>query len=146
MIRVLVLGLAALLIGFTMNANAATRDQTRRERQCRFQWMDGGIWTQREEDRTVACVLAKYPTPGGTQFFRQVIDCESGFHRLAYNAAGPYVGLAQHHLASWFGRVRSYLPDWWRAGHWARWSNSRSQIVVTARMVRAEGWGAWTCA
>lgn len=113
---------------------------------CRYQWLDKGIWTPREETRTTHCVLQRFPTSGGELYFRQVIQCESGWHRLAWNPLGPYVGLAQHHLGSWYGRVRSYLPEWWRVGHWGRWRNSRSQIAVTALMVRAEGWGPWTCA
>jgi hypothetical protein len=140
------LALATVLAITIGTPTQAPRLTDRQLNQCRFQRLDPAIWTQREEDRTVACVLERFPTPGGVSFFRAVLSCESGFHRLAYNAAGPYVGLAQHHLASWYGRVRSYLPDWWRVGHWAKWSNSRSAIAVTALMVRAEGWGAWTCA
>jgi hypothetical protein len=82
--------------------------------------------------------------PGGLSKFRSVISCESGWWRLAYNAAGPYVGLAQHALASWFYRVKAYKPVWWTLRN--GWRNSRSQIVVTARMVNAVGWGPWSCA
>jgi hypothetical protein len=116
----------------------------RAEAECRFQWLDHGVWTAREEWRTTECVLDHWPVSGGDTFFRAVIDCESGWSRLAFNAGGPYVGLGQHALASWPYRVRAYEPTWWdlRPG----WRNSRTQIVVTARMVQAEGWGAWTCA
>jgi hypothetical protein len=115
-----------------------------RQEQCRFQGLDRGVWTQREEDRTTWCVLRRWPVAGGLTKFRAVIGCESGWWRLAYNPGGPYVGLAQHALASWPYRARSYEPTWWhlRPG----WRNSRTQIVVTARMVQAEGWGPWSCA
>jgi hypothetical protein len=114
-----------------------------RQDQCRFQGLDRGIWTQREEDRTARCVLRRWPVLGGLTKFRAVISCESGWWRLAYNAAGPYVGLAQHALTSWYYRVKSYKPTWWDLRPW--WANSRSAITITARMVRAEGWDAWSC-
>jgi hypothetical protein len=117
---------------------------TWRQEQCRFQGLDRGIWTQREEDRTTWCVLQRWPVPGGLTKFRSVIGCESGWWRLAYNALGPFVGLAQHALTSWFDRVRSYRPTWWELR--PNWRNSRTQIVVTALMVRAQGWGPWACA
>jgi hypothetical protein len=115
-----------------------------RQEQCRFQGLDKGIWTQREEDRTTWCVLQRWPVPGGLIKFRSVIGCESGWWRLAYNAGGPYVGLAQHALASWYDRVRSYAPTWWHLRPW--WGNSRTMLVVTALMVRAVGWSPWSCA
>jgi hypothetical protein len=115
-----------------------------RQEQCRFQGLDKGVWTQPEEDRTAWCVLKRWSVPGGLTKFRAVISCESGWWRLAYNALGPYVGLAQHALASWYYRVKSYTPTWWhlRPG----WRNSRTQLIVTARMVRDVGWGPWACA
>jgi hypothetical protein len=123
---------------------AGTENANWRQEQCRFQGLDRGIWTQREEDRTTWCVLNRWPVPGGLTKFRSVIGCESGWWRLAYNAGGPYVGLAQHALASWYDRVRSYAPTWWHLRPW--WGNSRTMIVVTARMVEAQGWGPWSCA
>jgi hypothetical protein len=123
---------------------AGTENANWRQKQCRFQGLDRGIWTQREEDRTAACVLDRWIVYGGLTKFRTVIDCESGWSRFAYNPGGPYVGLAQHALASWAARVHSYEPMWWdlRPG----WRNSRTQIVVTARMVQVEGWSPWSCA
>jgi hypothetical protein len=121
--------------------------ETPRERQCRFQWIDRGTWTAREERLTTECVLARWPVSGGIDFFSRVIACESGWNRFAYNPNGPYLGLAQHGEEWWPDRVRQWLPERWRAGlKWWRWVNSRTQIVVTARMAHAGGWGPWSCA
>ena len=126
----------------TVYASAET-DANRRE-QCRFQSLDPGTWTQHEEDVTTWCVLNRWPVPGGIAKFRSVIDCESGWSRFAVNLGGPYVGLAQHALKAWADRVAQYRPRWWTLG--LSWLNSRTQIVVTALMVRAQGWGPWACA
>jgi hypothetical protein len=113
-------------------------------RQCQFNWLDERTWTPREEDRTTRCVLQHWSVSGGLAEFRSVIECESGWSRLAWNPVGPYVGLAQHDLGSWPSRVRSYAPRWWDLK--PSWSNSRTQIVVTARMVHLGGWSPWSCA
>jgi hypothetical protein len=123
---------------------AGTENANWRQEQCRFQGLDRGIWTQREEDRTTWCVLRRWPVPGGLTKFRAVGMCESGFNRFAYNPGGPYVGLFQHALTSWSYRVQSYEPTWWHLRPW--WANSRTAITITALMVRATGWGAWSCA
>jgi hypothetical protein len=83
--------------------------------------------------------------PGGISKFVAVGACESGWSRLASNG-GRYVGLFQHLITAWPGRVHTYMPDRWRIGSWTDWRNSRAQIVTTARMVRAGGWGPWACA
>lgn len=126
---------------------AAPGDANRqlRERTCRFQWLDPGTWTAREERRTTDCVLARWPVEGGEPKFVAVGACESGWWRFANNG-GSYLGLFQHAASAWYWRVRSYMPDGWRVGPWTRWTNSRAQIVVTARMVHAGGWGPWSCA
>jgi hypothetical protein len=135
--------MCAALLSCPLSAQAAVSHE-RAKAECRFQWMDRGVWTQHEEDVTAWCVERKWPVFGGLAKLRAVISCESGWSRFAYNAGGPYVGLAQHALASWSSRVKAYEPTWWdlRPG----WRNSRTQIVVTARMVQAEGWGPWACA
>jgi hypothetical protein len=118
--------------------------------QCRFDWLDHQTWTNREEHRTASCVLERWSVPGGLAKFDSVIDCESGWSRFAYNPGNPeisgdeYVGLAQHDEQSWPYRVHSYEPPWWHLK--PEWSNPRTQIVVTVRMVIAQGWSAWSCA
>jgi hypothetical protein len=120
----------------------AVNEQHRKE--CQFNGLDAGEWTQREEYRTARCVQNRWHVPGGLTQLLQVGRCESGFYRFAYNPGGPYVGIFQHDLHAWPRRVDKYQPDWWelRRG----WANPRSQLVVTVRMVRAEGWGPWSCA
>ncbi len=125
-------------------ASANTRLQEYRERQCRYQWVDPGTWTAREERRTALCVLDRWPVAGGWTTFRQVIGCESGWSRLAFNPVGPYVGLGQHALSAWSARVAAYGPSLWRLN--PRWENSRTMLTVTARMAHSMGWEPWSCA
>lgn len=160
--RIVIYGLAlVILAGFAGQAvqeAAATRlpdsrvvaaqdanQETRRERQGRFQWVDPGTWTAREEQLTVEWALKRWPVAGGTSFFTAVGQCESGWNRFASNG-GRYLGLFQHAASSWSGRVVAYVPRWLRVGLFTRWTNSRTQIIVTARMVNLYGWSAWSCA
>lgn len=108
---------------------------------CTFQGLDAATWSPREEAKTTRCVLDRWSVPGGIPKFTDVISCESDWNRLARN--GDYRGLAQHAATYWPSRVRSYMPDAWKVGPWQRWTNSRSQIVVTARMAHGSGWSAW---
>jgi len=127
-------------------ASANTRQQEIRERQCRFQYLDPGTWTDREEQRTLDCVVEKFgPIDGGVSKARAVGECESSWYRFASNG-GSYLGIFQHAASAWMGRVQWAMPDGWRVGPWTHWQNPRSQIVTTIRMVRAGGWGPWACA
>lgn len=122
-------------------AQEANRESPR-ERQCRFQWVDRGTWTAREERLTAECVVAKYPVPGGLAQLIAVGDCESGWWRFSYNPNG-HAGLFQHDVDAWPDRVRTWEPYWWDLD--PRWTNSRTQIVVTARMARGDGdWHQWS--
>ncbi len=134
----------SLSLACPIQAAKAAGSHERAVSQCRFQWLDRGVWTAREEDRTARCVLERWPVLGGLAKFRAVIGCESGWSRFAYNPNGPYVGLAQHALSSWPYRVSAYRPAWWRLR--PGWMNSRTAITITARMVNAGGWGPWSCA
>ena len=139
--------IALLLSGGATAATEAsgdTRQQEVRQRQCRYQWVDPGTWTAREERRTALCVLTRWPTPGGWTAFHRIIGCESGWNRTAYNPTGPYVGLGQHALSSWTSRVRSYSPPLW--GLHPGWRNSRTMLTVTARMMHSVGLSPWSCA
>ena len=126
-------------------ASADDRQEQLRERQCRYQWLDQGTWTAREERRTALCVLGHWSVPGGWDTFQRVAACESGWYRFASNG-GSYLGLFQHAAAYWPSRVSSSMPNAWKIGPWQQWANSRSQIVTTARMVHSGGWGPWACA
>jgi hypothetical protein len=145
--RVIVAGLLLLTIaGITGQARQADAEaqqrESRREKQCRFQWVERGTWTAREERLTLECVVAKYPVPGGITQMNCVAIHESGWNRFAYNPNG-HAGLFQHDTGAWPGRVETWEPYWWTLD--SRWTNSRSQIVVTARMARSDGdWDQWT--
>jgi len=150
MLKTLTCGALLILAAFfsktyiTQAQAEPSHQQEMRERQCRYQWMDPGTWTAREERRTASCVLSRWSVPGGAAEFTSVIQCESGWNRLAFNSSGPYVGLGQHALSSWAGRVRTYSPPLWNLPD--RWQNSRTMITVTARMMHSQGLSAWSCA
>lgn len=137
----IVLSAALLLGGGVANAN---QRREWRWRQCRFQGLEHPKWTAREERLTARCVEDHFATPGGLAELDSIITCESGWNRFAYNPSGPYVGLAQHALSAWSARVRSYSPRHWNL-HPA-WANSRTMLVITARMMRAVGLSPWACA
>ena len=133
-----------MLAGLASPAYAETHQHEMRVKQCRFQWVDPGTWTAKEERRTEACVLDRWSVPGGPSTFSRIIGCESGWNRLAYNPGGPYIGLGQHALSSWTSRVRTYSPPLWHLN--PNWRNSRTMLTITARMVHSMGWGQWSCA
>ena len=61
---------------------SGTQQQQIRERTCRYQWVDRGTWTAREERRTLACVVDRFgPVDGGVPKVEQVGSCESGWNR-----------------------------------------------------------------
>lgn len=134
--------IAALCI--TMATPAQADQQERREKECRYQWVDHRTWTAREEWRTAKCVVERWPVPGGLSEFSRIISCESGWSRFAYNPIGPYVGLGQHALRYWTGRLTYYSPIWWNLD--PRWKNSRTMLTITARMMHEVGLSPWACA
>lgn len=111
--------------------------------ECKFNGWREGTWTYAEIRRTAWCVVEKWPVPGGHNKFNQVADCESNWNRFASND-GRYLGLFQHARPYWGSRVNTFEPPRWELQE--GWANPRTQIVVTARMVRAGGWGPWSCA
>ena len=134
--------LIAMCMTLTLSQPAQANQQEVREKQCRYQWIDPGTWTAKEERLTTTCILERWPVNRST--FDRVISCESGWNRLAYNPTGPYVGLGQHVLSSWTSRVRVYSPPLWHLS--LNWQNSRTMLTVTVRMVHSMGWGPWSCA
>lgn len=139
--------LAFLLLGFVFliridQANSAEMNRYQKQH-CLFNGMNEKIdWTNREERRTAWCVVTRHwSVPGGITQFISVADCESSWYRFARNPYG-YVGLFQHDSDAWPYRVRSLEPQGWELD--PAWSNSRSQIVVSARMAHNDGdWGQW---
>jgi len=137
--------LLAILMALTL-ATPAQALTDRQENQCRFQSLDHQVWSDREERRTARCVVERWSVPGGIGEFSAVAACESNWYRFADND-GQYLGLFQHSATYWPERVTHQVPDAWKVGPWWRWTNSRSQIVTTARMVHYSGsWSAWSCA
>jgi hypothetical protein len=134
--------LIVALAGFAPAAAAGPKSW--RYEECRFQSLNRGTWTSREEVLTARCAVAKWTPAGGFAKVDSVISCESGWNRFAYNPAGPYVSLAQHALSAWPYRLRSYRPAGWSLS--PRWQNARSALVVTVRMAASGGWGPWSCA
>jgi hypothetical protein len=146
MTRAAAFGLAILALAalFASSIPEAKADPGWRQERCRYQSLDGGTWTAREERLTALCALDRWPVSGGWPKFFQVGACESGWNRWASNG-GRYLGLFQHAAPYWPGRTR-LIPEPWRTGRWQRWANSRAQILVTAIMVNRGGWGPWSCA
>jgi hypothetical protein len=128
---------------FLLRADHASPNEWWRNRECRFQTLQRGTWTAREEQLTARCVVGRWPVEGGIAKFMSVGACESGWNRLASNG-GNYLGLFQHSSTYWPNRVRGYDPPSWDLNP-SPW-NSRSQITVTARMAHGNGWSAWSCA
>jgi hypothetical protein len=114
-----------------------------RYRECRFQSLERPIWSAREERLTAVCAVEKWPVP--LEALIALGSCESGWNRLAWNPAG-YAGIFQHSVGAFPGRVRAFEPPTWSSKLSPDWRNSRSQIVMTVRMIRAVGWGPWGCA
>jgi len=150
MLKTLMLGTLLILAAFfsktwiTQAQAEPAHQQEMRERQCRYQWMDPGTWTAREERRTALCVLERWTVPGGWTQLRSTVDCESSWNRLAFNPSGPFVGLGQHALSAWPSRVASYSPPLWNLH--PQWRNSRTMLTVTIRMMHSVGTSPWSCA
>ena len=138
----LVLVAGTILLG--AGAPNATADGWRQD-ECRFQSLHQATWTAREERLTAKCAIDHWSVPGGYAKLYSVGDCESGWNRFANNA-GRYLGLFQHSESYWQDRVNAYEPTAWEKGLSERWTNSRTQIIVTARMAHRDGWGPWRCA
>jgi len=109
---------------------------------CQFQSLMPGLWTPREERLSAKCAVRHWSVPGGLSQMLSVGQCESGWNRFSHSPLG-YVGIFQHDEDSWAGRVATFEPG----PHWdlsSQWTNSRSQVIVTARMAHNDGdWGQW---
>lgn len=95
-------------------------------------------------ERLIACAVRLWPVAGGYFEALRIAHRESGYPWIwpwAYNPSGC-AGTYQHMLRYWPGRV----ARWWN-NSWL-WKtptafNPRANVVVTMRMVNAEGWGPW---
>lgn len=141
---------AAVLIGAVApEATAGVRQRVRVEREmetdCQFDWINPSErWTAFEESLTARCVVARWPVEGGFSKLWCVGAHESGWNRFARSPYG-HVGIFQHVGSAWPGRFDTYRPDGW-SNLLRPWKNSRTMIVISVRMQRAQGWGPWTTA
>src|SRR4029453_12075562 len=148
MTKTVLFGLALIALAFQVRSyveDADAKDTAWRWQECRFQTLDKATWTAREEWLTARCATSKWAVPGGLAEFDSIAECESGWNRFASNG-GSYVGLFQHAGSSYVGRVHAYEPPTWEKGLSDRWTNSRGQIVMSARMMAAVGLSPWACA
>lgn len=93
----------------------------------------------------IACAVRIWPVDGGLQEALRIAHREAGNPWIwpwAYNPSGC-AGTFQHMLRYWPGRVAAWWRDEWL---WKTPSafNPRANVIVTMRMVHAEGWGPWT--
>src|SRR5262245_56072871 len=124
-------------------ADERHHDSDWRQAECRYQSLERPIWTPREEYLTTVCASRKTGVSLGTLI--SIAQCESGWNRFANNG-GNYLGLFQHAASSYVSRIRSFEPPTWEKGLSERWTNSRGQIVMSARMMAAVGTSPWSCA
>jgi hypothetical protein len=83
----------------------------------------------------------------------RVARCESGELYWPWaNSNGNY-GTFQQRGIYWLGRVHTFLrSEWFNAAQWERIPNvprgayvARANILLSARMAKALGWGHWSC-
>jgi hypothetical protein len=94
--------------------------------------------------RLIVCTFAVW-APGESAYALAIADRESSFYPWAANPSGC-LGLFQHQVAYWSGRVQAYLwKGWW--GPNVEWPVSpydpRANAIAAARMVHDSGWGPW---
>jgi hypothetical protein len=96
---------------------------------------------RRNARRIVRCAFYRV-APGQTARALDVAACESGFDDEAYNRSSGASGLFQHLRRYWPDRARALPPRFSpRVGPFHALANA----WAAARMVRASGWGAWSC-
>ena len=92
----------------------------------------------------MSCVFRFLHIPEEIPTAQYVANRESHYVPTAYNPSGC-AGIYQHMLRYWRGRALTFLPLW-RFPNRATVSafNAVANVWVTARMVKASGWGPWT--
>ncbi len=91
--------------------------------------------TPSQVHRMIDCLAPRWGVSAAEM--HSVADCESGANPRAYNPAGPYYSVFQYLEETWIASAGSY-------GHaGASIYDAYAQVDVTARKLRAEGWGAW---
>jgi hypothetical protein len=124
-------------------ANADDMTWAERQQRVQFQTLQRPSWTDHEVLLTLRWSARRFGISAAELIC--VARRESGLNERAWNPAG-YAGLTQHAVEYWPGRVR------WYRGHVGPWItvkprasvySARANALVSARMVRAFGWGPW---
>jgi hypothetical protein len=89
----------------------------------------------------IRCAVERWSVPGGAEKAICIADAESGLNPEARSAGGVYLGLFQHPAKGWPDRYREWTRESWELDETAL--SGRTNAIVTARIVNAEGWGAW---
>ena len=99
----------------------------------------------RREKRMTRCAFSRWSGDVARAFC--TINRESSWYTWAYNSSSGASGLLQHLARYWPGRARKYLRRSWfprmRSGWVPSPFNARANILVSARIVAASGWGDW---
>ena len=96
---------------------------------CPIDWRDG---TSQVKD-LIRCAARHFGVSPDKALY--IANRESRFHPTAYNSCAK--GLYQHLCRYWPSRADAYGFDNWSA------YNARANVMVTMRMVKHYGWGAW---
>jgi hypothetical protein len=96
---------------------------------------------QQHSKRLIRCAVDRWSVPGDTEKAICIADAESGLDPEAKSAGGEYLGLFQHMAKTWPEHYRAWTREAWELDESAL--SGRTNAIVTARIVNAEGWGAW---
>lgn len=136
-----VLAISALGASPLLSPTPASAEQETRHtrvlstRICDHDWQRG----RHQVKLLIRCAARRWHVSGGPRKALRVARCESGYNPHAYNPDG-YVGVYQQAKRYWPGRADHYgFPD--RSAF-----NGRANIIVSIRMVHANGWVGWGCA
>lgn len=95
---------------------------------------------QQHSKRVIRCAVERWSVPGGAEKAICIADAESGLNPETRSAGGEYLGLFQHLAKGWPDRFREWTRESWELDETAL--SGRTNAIVTARIVNAEGWGA----
>ena len=96
---------------------------------------------QQHSKRVIRCAVERWSVPGGAEKAICIADAESGLNPETRSAGGEYLGLFQHLAKGWPDRYREWTRESWELDETAL--SGRTNAIVTARIVNAEGWGTW---
>lgn len=105
-----------------------------------------GEFSTFENQLTVHAAAVRFGLPEGRLIC--IVNRETGgsWNEFAYNADSGASGLFQHLRSYWSGRVstyRSWAPPKLRIRSGVSPFNARANVLVSARMLAAGGWGHW---